>query len=560
MAAARAADGDAALARYDEALAGVARSGVRGVRRRVVGPARGVAVGGAAAGGGRGAHRCAARPRPPRRGGAGPRAADGGQPVSGALHGAVDGRPAPQRPGGRGPPDVPCVPGRVGGETPGSSRARSWCSSIATSPPVRPPSAPPTSGGCAATSWVTCWVEGAFGTVYRAIQPGLGRDVALKVIGADMADDAAFVRRFEAEAQLVARLEHPHIVPLYDFWREPGGAYLAFRLLRGGTPPTRSCVTGRGCSTGSIGFVEEIGSALVAAHGAGVVHRDVKPSNVLFDESGNAYLTDFGIAQLDAAAPRCRARRRRLAALRQPGAGARPSIDAALRPVQLRRHGLGAAHRRGPVPEWTSRVLASSATTCPASARQRTDLPDGVDVVLRTAGAARPDDRFATMADLLLAWRQAVGRARRCPQRRPSVDVGPTPRVAAARTLDADRAGVDQPVQGTPGVPRSRPDRLLRTFGARRSARRPGRRQPVRHRGRPVGFREELARPCRAGPAAARRRPHAGRVDGPGASSPRRAEHRAVAGGDARRTDRARATGHRSRDRSRRAGHRSRRR
>src|SRR5204863_4002066 len=76
--------------------------------------------------------------------------------------------------------------------------------------------------------------EGAFGTVYRSTQPGIGRDVAVKVIRADLADDPAFVRRFEAEAQLVAHLEHPHIVPLYDFWREPGGAYLVFRLLRGG--------------------------------------------------------------------------------------------------------------------------------------------------------------------------------------------------------------------------------------------------------------------------------------------------------------------------------------
>ena len=77
--------------------------------------------------------------------------------------------------------------------------------------------------------------EGAFGTVYRSVQPGVDREVAVKVIRADRADDPAFVQRFEAEAQLVARLEHPHIVPLYDFWREPGGAYLVFRLLRGGS-------------------------------------------------------------------------------------------------------------------------------------------------------------------------------------------------------------------------------------------------------------------------------------------------------------------------------------
>ena len=77
--------------------------------------------------------------------------------------------------------------------------------------------------------------EGAHGRVYAATQPGTERRVAIKVIRPDLADSTEFVRRFEAEARLVARLEHPHIVPLYDYWREPGGAYLVFRLLTGGT-------------------------------------------------------------------------------------------------------------------------------------------------------------------------------------------------------------------------------------------------------------------------------------------------------------------------------------
>ena len=123
----------------------------------------------------------------------------------------------------------PCVPATSGGGDRPGAELPSWCSWTATSPPVRPPSGPP---GASTRGYVVGEVlgEGAFGTVYRAIQPGLGREVALKVIDAEVADDAAFVRRFEAEAQLVARLEHPHIVPLYDFWREPGGAYL-------GVPP-----------------------------------------------------------------------------------------------------------------------------------------------------------------------------------------------------------------------------------------------------------------------------------------------------------------------------------
>ena len=77
--------------------------------------------------------------------------------------------------------------------------------------------------------------EGSFGTVHRAIQPAVGREVAVKVVRPALADDPDFVRSFDGEARLVARLEHPHIVPLYDYWREPaGGAYLVMRYLRGG--------------------------------------------------------------------------------------------------------------------------------------------------------------------------------------------------------------------------------------------------------------------------------------------------------------------------------------
>jgi serine/threonine protein kinase/DNA-binding SARP family transcriptional activator/WD40 repeat protein len=138
--------------------------------------------------------------------------------------------------------------------------------------------------------------EGSTGTIYRARQPGVGREVAIKVIRADLANSARFVERFEAEAQLIARLEHPHIVPLYDFWREPGGAYLVLRLLRGGNAEQSLRSQGSWTLQRATQLVDEIGGALTAAHAAGVVHRDVKPANVLFDERGRSYLADFGIA------------------------------------------------------------------------------------------------------------------------------------------------------------------------------------------------------------------------------------------------------------------------
>ena len=142
--------------------------------------------------------------------------------------------------------------------------------------------------------------EGSVGRVYAATQPGTLRRVAVKVIRPDLADSSDFIRRFEAEAQLVARLEHPHIVPLYDYWREPGGAYLVFRLLGGGTALDCGCHRwGRGRSARVSRLVEEIGGALMAAHAAGVTHHDVKASNVLLDDDGGAYLTDFGIATVE---------------------------------------------------------------------------------------------------------------------------------------------------------------------------------------------------------------------------------------------------------------------
>lgn len=143
---------------------------------------------------------------------------------------------------------------------------------------------------------------GDFGVTYRAYQPAVGREVAIKVIRPDLANDPDFIRRFEAEARLVARLEHPHIVPLYDFWREPDAAYLVMRLMKGGTLADRLSA-GALTHVQASGVVDQLAGALHAAHRNGVAHRDVKPSNVLIDDDGNAYLADFGIAVGDDVGP-----------------------------------------------------------------------------------------------------------------------------------------------------------------------------------------------------------------------------------------------------------------
>jgi serine/threonine protein kinase/WD40 repeat protein len=137
--------------------------------------------------------------------------------------------------------------------------------------------------------------SGGFGAVYRAYQSTIGREVAVKIILPHFANQPDFIRRFEAEAQLIARLEHLHIVPLYDYWREPNGAYLVMRWLRGGSAKDALRDGPFGLESATL-LLDQVAAALAVAHTAEVLHRDLKPSNILLDEEGNAYLADFGVA------------------------------------------------------------------------------------------------------------------------------------------------------------------------------------------------------------------------------------------------------------------------
>ncbi len=138
---------------------------------------------------------------------------------------------------------------------------------------------------------------GGFGAVYKASQSTVGREVAVKVILPGLANKPDFIRRFEAEAQVIARLEHLHIVPLYDYWRDPDGAYLVMRWMRGGS--LRDAISKDGaCDLERAGqILDQMTAALAVAHRNNIIHRDLKPANVLLDEDGNAYLADFGIAK-----------------------------------------------------------------------------------------------------------------------------------------------------------------------------------------------------------------------------------------------------------------------
>lgn len=142
--------------------------------------------------------------------------------------------------------------------------------------------------------------RGLFGTVYRAYQPSVGREVAVKVVNPEIANDTGFIRRFAVEAQMVARLEHPHVVPLFDYWRDPARAMLVMRLMRGGNLAERAALQPLDRSD-TVRLVDHVGSALAAAHALGIVHGDVRPTNVLLDEAGAFFLGDFGAATAIAA-------------------------------------------------------------------------------------------------------------------------------------------------------------------------------------------------------------------------------------------------------------------
>ena len=192
---------------------------------------------------------------------------------------------------------------------------------------------------------------GAFGVVYRGVQPVVGREVAIKIIAPEHANRPDFIRRFEAEARIIARLEHPYIVPLYDYWREPDGAYLVMRYLRGGS--LRDLLREGPCDLEqAVAILDQITAALAVAHRRGIVHRDIKPGNILLDEEGNAYLTDFGIAKELVHSAQLTQAGGILGSpsLPLPRAGSGPGCHSPGRHLQPGRRALRTAHRRASLP------------------------------------------------------------------------------------------------------------------------------------------------------------------------------------------------------------------
>jgi len=138
---------------------------------------------------------------------------------------------------------------------------------------------------------------GGMSTVYRALDQTLQRSVAVKVMNREVADDSDQLERFRREARAVARLSHPNVVGVIDAGEDSGHPYIVFEFIEGETLKQRVRRLGRLPIPEALAYAIEIARALGAAHARQIVHRDVKPQNVLIDEEGTAKVTDFGIAR-----------------------------------------------------------------------------------------------------------------------------------------------------------------------------------------------------------------------------------------------------------------------
>lgn len=142
--------------------------------------------------------------------------------------------------------------------------------------------------------------RGGMGVLYLALEPGLGRRVALKLIAPEAATDEVFARRFAEESRIAASIEHPNVVPIYAAGEEGGIPYIAMRYVSGFDLGRRLAREGRLEPAVAAALIAQVGNGLDAIHAAGLVHRDVKPANVLLGVAGgenHAYITDFGVAR-----------------------------------------------------------------------------------------------------------------------------------------------------------------------------------------------------------------------------------------------------------------------
>src|SRR5262245_54865069 len=258
------------------------------------------------------------------------------------------------------------------------------------------------------------------GEVFLVRDVRLGRPVALKVLAARIAEDERFRERLLRESRLAASLDHPNVIPIYEAGEEDGRLFIAMRYVPGGDLKALLRREGALDPARAVAVFEQIADALDAAHRHGLVHRDVKPSNVLLDRDGvreHCYLADFGLTQS--------------ASEHGPADGQLMGTVDYVSPEQIRgdpidgradQYGLACLMFKcltGTVPyEQRSDLAALFAhleEPVPRASERATDLPEELDPVLAKGMAQSPGDRFGSCTALVTAARDALGLAPAAP-------------------------------------------------------------------------------------------------------------------------------------------------
>ncbi|GJP05400.1 hypothetical protein NJB18001_28460 [Mycobacterium marinum] len=314
--------------------------------------------------------------------------------------------------------------------------------------------------------------QGAAGTVYKAHDTVMGRDVAIKILPADRANEPGFRARFSREALIAARLTDPHIIPVHDTGEIDGQLYLVMPIINGVDLEVALQRDGPMTPARAVGMVEQIAAALDAAHTHGLVHRDVKPSNALMTDQGFVYLIDFGLAQ-DGTGAKLTAESRTAGtwAYMAPERMMSDVIDARADVYSLTCLLYECLTGEMPFPgdRVALQMTAHLATPPPKPSERRSAVPAGFDDVIARGMAKQPDDRYPSAGELAMAAAAALatppggqtttaGQRSQVATQTPKLGDSPSPRDTAPLGLeDIPRAGMG--AASFPWPPPSQPDR-----------------------------------------------------------------------------------------------------